>query len=78
MIGQWAAIAAMRRALHDGQKLRPLQEKAIGKLCPHCAQRGAGEATGEDSAFQVTAELALDVSWHLEPRRVIEVPERLG
>ena len=45
---------------------------------PALRATGAGEATGEDSAFQVTAELALDVSWHLEPRRVIEVPERLG
>jgi hypothetical protein len=36
---RWAAVATMRRVLHDGQMPRPLQEKAIRKSCPHSPRR---------------------------------------
>ena len=57
---------------------RDLEGEVDREVLPALRATGAGEATGENSAFQVTAELALAVSWHLETRRVIEVPKRLG
>jgi hypothetical protein len=36
---RWAATSAMRRALHEGQTPRPLQEKARSRSCPQSVQR---------------------------------------
>ena len=35
----WAAVRAMRRALHEGQPPRPWQEKATRKSWPHAGHR---------------------------------------
>ena len=38
---RWAAVAAMLRALQEGQTPRPLQEKAARKSWPQPEQRGS-------------------------------------
>jgi len=35
------------------------------------AAAGTGEAVGQDAAFEVAAEFALDVSWHRSARRAL-------
>jgi hypothetical protein len=37
---KWAAASTMRRAPHEGQNPRRLQEKATSFSCAHCSRRG--------------------------------------
>ena len=52
----------MRRDPHDGQKPRPLHEKATSSPLAAVRAAHAGEAEGQEAALEIAVELALDES----------------
>jgi hypothetical protein len=59
---KWAAVAHMRRALHEGTNAAPLARERYEQLRTARRAWRAKESVGVDAALQIGPELALDVS----------------